>query len=438
MKQSFSITSEPKPSAHGAISCITSVGMDEVPSGSIEAPIAQPRGEAGPMRTASPTAWILVAVNVAIFALELAWGGSDSALVLHRMGAGLGRTNLAHEPWRIISAAFLHIGIFHLALNMWALLVFGRMLEVFLGARRFLVLYTLSAAAGGLASSLFHGQILSAGASGAVWGLMTGQIALIVRLKRHAGTELVPVRMSTLLQPLVINLLFSLTPGIDMAAHVGGGIAGAGLILSGIIGWERPESAIWRRASIGASLAMAACLAVALIQGRPWELRWPPPLILHEIPGTPMVLPVPGGLKAKPSGEKNVAIFGDLSSDPIAISYEESRIEAPVPEQLRQEYLSQMAREAASKPRLKGESWDKPPDIIQLRLRPAVFSATRFLGGARIQTWFMVEGSRLIRLDVVLRPDTPASWDSIPSAIANGLVFRSETPQSSSPKRNGP
>jgi rhomboid protease GluP len=438
MKQPFSITSEPKPSAQGAISYIVRTGMEEVPSGSIEAPIAEPRAKARPMRTASPTAWILVAVNVAVFALELAWGGSDSALVLHRMGAGLGRTSLAHEPWRIVSAAFLHIGVFHLALNMWALLVFGRMLEIFLGARRFLVLYTLSAAAGGLASSLFHGQILSAGASGAVWGLMTGQIALIVRLKRHAGAELAPVRMSTLMQPLVVNLLFSLTPGIDMAAHVGGGIAGAGLILSGMIGWGRPEPAIWRRASLGAALAMAACLAVALIHGRPWELRWPPPLILREIPGTPIVLPVPGGLETKLSSEKNVAIFGDLSSDPIALSCEEGRIEAPVPEQLRQEYLSQMVREAASKPQLKGESWDKPPGIIQLRLRPAVFSATRFLGGGRIQTWLMMEDSRLIRLDVVLRPDTPASWDSLPPAIADGLVIRPEAPRSSSPKRNAP
>jgi rhomboid protease GluP len=438
MKQSFSITSEPKPSALDAVSYIAPAGIDEVPSESIEPHIAQAPAETGPMRTASPTAWILVAVNVAIFALELAFGGSDSALVLRHMGAGLGRTSLAHEPWRIVSAAFLHIGVFHLAFNMWALLVFGRMLETFLGARRFLVLYTLSAAAGGLASSLFHAQILSAGASGAVWGLMTGQIALIVRLRRHAGAERVPVRTSTLLQPLVVNLLFSLTPGIDMAAHVGGGIAGAGLILSGMIGWGRPESAIWRRVSWGAALAMSACLAVALIHGRPWELRWPPPLILHEIQSPPIVLPVPDGLEAKPYREKNVAIFGDLRSDPIALSCEEARLDAPVSEQLRQEYLSQIMRKTASKPLLKGESWDKPPSIIQLRLRPAVFSAVRFAGEGSVQTWLMVEDSRLIRLDIILRPDTPASWDSLLPAIANGLVFRPEAPQSSSPERSAP
>jgi rhomboid protease GluP len=438
MKQSFSITSEPKPSAQSPESSTAPSGIDEILSGSIDTPIAQPPAETGPMRTATPTAWILVAVNVVVFALELAWGGSDSSLVLYRMGAGVGRTSLAHEPWRIVSAAFLHIGIFHLVLNMWALLVFGRMLEVFLGARRFLVLYTLSAAAGGLASSLFHTQILSAGASGAVWGLMTGQIALIVRLKRHAGSEVVPVRMSTLLQPLVINLLFSLTPGIDMAAHVGGGIAGAGLILSGMIGWERPESAIWRRASLGATLAMATCLTVALIHGRPWELRWPPPLTLREIQGTPIVLPVPGGLETKLSREKNVAIFGDLSSDPIALSCEEGRLDAPVPEQLRQEFLSQMVRNAASKPRLKGESWEKQPHIIQLRLRPAVFSATRFFGGGRMQTWLMVEGPWLIRLDVVLRPDTPANWEALSSVIADGIVFRPDASRSSSPKKGTP
>jgi hypothetical protein len=138
------------------------------------------------------------------------------------------------------------------------------------------------------------------------------------------------------------------------------------------------------------------------------------------------------------SGEKNVAIFGDLSVDPIALFCETGKFEAPVPEQLRNEYLRQMMHAAASKARPKGESWDNPPRIIQLRRRPAVFSATRFSGGGRMQTWLMLENSRWIRLDAVLRPDTPASWAALPSVIADGIVFSPEAPRNSSPEKSAP
>ena len=401
---------------------------DDVPTGPVEAPAPQSPVEAVRVRPATPAAWALVAVNVAVFGLELAWGGSDSPLTLHRMGAGLGRAGLAHEPWRIVSAAFLHFSVLHLALNMWALLVFGRMLEIILGARRFVVLYALSAAGGGLASALFHTQVLSAGASGAVWGLMTGQIALIVRLKRQQGAERVPVRMSTLLQPLVVNLLFSLMPGIDLAAHLGGGVAGAGLILSGLIGWRRPEPAGWRPAAWGASLAMAACLAVALGHGRPWELRWPPSLVPRAIPDTPVTVQVPGGLQSAPSAGKDGTVFGDLGSDPLALFCAVVRLEEPVVEPHRPEYLSQLARDMAAQPLDKGQSRDQPPRVVQLRLRPAVYSASRFGEGGRTQTWLMVEGSWWLRLDVVLRPDAPASWTKLPAVIAEGIAIHAERP----------
>ena len=387
---------------------------------------AEPPGVVAADTPAVPTPWCLVAivaVNVLVFALELAWGGSDSPPTLHRMGAGLGRVGLVHEPWRIVSSAFLHLGVFHLLMNMWALLVFGRLLEVVLGARRLIVLYALCAAAGGLASSVVHAQILSAGASGAVWGLMTAQIALIVLLRRQEGVDRVPVKMSSLMQPLAVNLLISLMPGIDMAAHLGGGAAGAGLILSGLIGRTRPEPARWRPAAWAASLAMAGCLAMALGHGRPWEIRWPPALVPHAIPGSPVVVPVPGGLQPTPSGEENAQVFGNLGSDPLAVYCSVGRLDAPVVGQSRPDALSQMARAEAARPLEKNQSWDQVPHIVQLHQRPAVFSETHFREAARIQTWLMVEGSWWLRLDVVVRPDAPASWAKLPTAIAEGITI---------------
>ena len=102
---------------------------------------------------------------------------------------------------------------------------------------------------------------------------MTGQIALVMLLKRQEGPERVPVKMSTLMQPLVVNLLFSLIPGIDMAAHLGGGVAGAGLILSGLIGWKRPEPARLAVCRLGRITHHGSLPGRALGHGRPWELR---------------------------------------------------------------------------------------------------------------------------------------------------------------------
>jgi membrane associated rhomboid family serine protease len=367
----------------------------------------------------------LVAVNVLMFGLELAWGGCDSPATLLRMGAGLGRPGLLREPWRIVSAAFLHFSVAHLLLNMWALVAFGRMLEVILGARRFLVLYALSAVAGGLASSAFHAQVVSAGASGAVWGLMTGQIALVVRLRQQHGPDRVPVRMSSLLQPLVVNLLYSLTPGIDMAAHLGGGVAGAGLILSGLIGWSRPEPPAWRRAAWVASLGMAACITVALGSGRPWELRWPPSLVPRAIPGTPVVVPVPRGLLPAPKAEGGFWVFGDLGADPLAVYCATGRLEAhdQVPDG---ELLEQMSREQAARPLQKNESWDQVPRVVPLGQRRAVFFATHVRDWVRIETWLIAEGSWWLRLDVMRRPDAPQSWGKLPAAIAEGVRMAPE------------
>lgn len=391
--------------------------------------------EAAHKGPAGATPWALVTVltvNVVLFVLESLWGGSESTLTLYRMGANLGRDGLIHEPWRIVSSAFLHIGVLHLLFNMWALLAFGRMLEGALGSRRFIALYALCAAAGGLTSSLVHKQELAAGASGAVWGLMTAQIALVLRLRRELGAERVPVDTGRLAQPLVVNLLYSLQPGIDMAAHIGGGLAGAGLIFSGLISRRQPEPALWRPMAWVAALAMVGSVAMALGHGRPWELLWPPPLVANAIADTPVTVPVPSGLQQVPSGMKNARMFGNLGYDPLALYYAVDRLEASVAERSRPEVLSDMARQQAAQPLEKGQSWVEKPRVVQLRQGPAVFSASSFRDAGRTQTWLIVEGSWLLRLDAVLHPDAPVVWTKLPAAIAEGVTIHSSeaaTPQ---------
>jgi rhomboid protease GluP len=215
--------------------------------------------------------WILVAANVALFALETLWGGSTDLGTLRAMGANAGRQMLLAEPWRALSSAFLHIGYVHLLLNLWALTVFGRALEMLLGPWRLLVLYALSALGGGLASSLFRERTLSAGASGAVWGLMLAELVILLRPQVLFEGITFNVSKGTVLQPLVINLVWSLQPGIDLLGHLGGGVMGALVVAAGLLARD-PDGRAWRWAGGVAAGLMTASVALALARGRPWEL----------------------------------------------------------------------------------------------------------------------------------------------------------------------
>lgn len=217
--------------------------------------------------------WGLLAANIAMFGLEMLWGGSQSPHTLMALGAIVSDPGPFEEPWRMLSSAFLHIGPLHLVANMWALFVFGSTLERLLGSLRLLVLYFVSALGGGLTSTIVHfgePDRYAAGASGAVWGLMVGELALLVRLRRRLGPEAVPLDFRVL-QPLIVNLAISFAPRIDMAAHLGGGAAG-GLFLLVLPLRHVNGSVVWRVAAFLSVTLMAASLALALLRGRPWML----------------------------------------------------------------------------------------------------------------------------------------------------------------------
>jgi membrane associated rhomboid family serine protease len=121
--------------------------------------------------------------------------------------------------YRLITAMFIHYGLLHLLLNMWALWILGRQLEAVLGRGRFLALYLLAGIGGNVAAYLFSPNALSAGASTALFGLF-GAYAIVVR--RLGGS------LASVLPILVINLIITFTiPGISIAGHLGGLVTGA-------------------------------------------------------------------------------------------------------------------------------------------------------------------------------------------------------------------
>ncbi|KRB37016.1 rhomboid family intramembrane serine protease [Microbacterium sp. Root180] len=153
------------------------------------------------------------------------------------------------EPWRLFTAALVHGGFVHVALNMLALWMIGRSLEPLLGRWRFLTLYVLSALGGSVAVALLSFLTPVVGASGAIFGLFG---ALLV-IGRHIGANISGIAIV-----LGINLVIGFIPGFNVSwqAHVGGLVVG---LVVGFI-FTRTRSARQRGLQIALLVAVAAVL----------------------------------------------------------------------------------------------------------------------------------------------------------------------------------
>jgi rhomboid protease GluP len=154
-------------------------------------------------------------------------GGSNSPMVLIRFGANFGPAILQGEIWRLFTSMFLHVGFMHLAFNGYALYIFGLEMESLYHPGRYLIVYILSGLFGSLASFATRGpDVLSAGASGAIFGIIGMNLAFFL-LHRAALGQLGRLRLQNTLVIIGINLIFGFTvPGIDNMAHLGGLLAG--------------------------------------------------------------------------------------------------------------------------------------------------------------------------------------------------------------------
>src|SRR5258706_5632500 len=119
--------------------------------------------------------WLLIAVNLVAFAIELAFGADPlhvSATDMVKLGGNYATNTIGHhEWWRVVTSMFLHYGAAHLAGNM-VCLVFLRFLEREFGHAGFAAIYIVSGVIGGVGSAAINAYFVSAGASGGVYGLL--------------------------------------------------------------------------------------------------------------------------------------------------------------------------------------------------------------------------------------------------------------------------
>ncbi len=171
---------------------------------------------------------ILIGVLAGVSMTQLLFGANQTYnAILFELGALWPAAVAAGEFWRIISSAFLHLGIIHLGLNMFALWQFGGVVYEYYGGKLLFVFYVFSAIGASLASYVF--DIAGVGASGAVFGILG--VLLANTIKRNPYTPSFPIDREYLFQILIYSFIIGLYPGlsINLVAHVGGLITGFGL-----------------------------------------------------------------------------------------------------------------------------------------------------------------------------------------------------------------
>jgi membrane associated rhomboid family serine protease/cytochrome c-type biogenesis protein CcmH/NrfG len=181
------------------------------------------------MSSSSPVTYALLIINVMIFIVMVASGVSisePSGQDIVTWGSNFGPYTLGGQYWRLFTHMFVHIGAIHLLFNMWFLYQLGAQCEELLGSVTYTVMYLISGVAGGVASLAWHPYTNSAGASGALFGILGAMIAAFKFGEFSLPSALVKASLRSMLLCAGINLLIGMTGGIDNAAHIGGGIAG--------------------------------------------------------------------------------------------------------------------------------------------------------------------------------------------------------------------
>ena len=145
-------------------------------------------------------------------------------------GGNYGPLTFSTEPWRLVTNLFLHIGFLHLLANMWALFVLGRLAESVYGRWTYLSTYLLAGTAGSIASLLWNPMGVSAGASGAIFGIAGALIATFFVGKLPLPKENRNYILITLVVFAGFDLLYGVwKAGVDNAAHIGGFVIGLAL-----------------------------------------------------------------------------------------------------------------------------------------------------------------------------------------------------------------
>ena len=225
------------------------------------------------MQQAAFLPWVtraLVGANVLVFAAMAVAGAGllrPDALVHIAWGSNFAPLTVDGEWWRLVTSTFIHFGVLHLLFNMWVLWSTGGLVERLFGHARFAAVYAVAGVVGSLASVTWNPLVNSAGASGAIFGLIGAQLAFFLRGGHRIPAEVIRAQRASILGFIAYSVIFGITvPGIDNAAHLGG------LACGFCMGWllARPLGAYSSARVARGGVVLAALLACAIVPAGIW------------------------------------------------------------------------------------------------------------------------------------------------------------------------
>lgn len=178
---------------------------------------------------ASPFVVILL-LNIVVFLVMVATGAGllePKVSVLLKWGANFGPKTTSGEWWRLLTSTFIHIGLLHIVFNMFVFLQIGLIMQSLMGRAAFTIAYFVSGLAGSLASLIWNPYVVSAGASGAIFGLYGALLGFAIVQRGKLPSKVIPNLVGYAVLFIGYNVVYGLArPGTDMAAHAGGLIGG--------------------------------------------------------------------------------------------------------------------------------------------------------------------------------------------------------------------
>jgi len=192
-------------------------------------------------KIAAPCTVLLAAANVIVFFVLTAQGMTEDGMFLLEHGAMFVPKVLEDgEYYRLFTSMFLHFGFEHLMNNMVTLVLIGWNLEIEIGMFRFLLIYIFSGLGGNILSAWYDyltaDYSISAGASGAIFGMIGSLLYVAIRNRGRIGD----ISGKGIVLMIFISLYYGFTSsGVDNLAHIGGLISG--FLLGILLYWKRND-----------------------------------------------------------------------------------------------------------------------------------------------------------------------------------------------------
>lgn len=363
---------------------------------------------------------LLGAIGVSFLA-QNAVHALDLPLAMARMGA-LSKAALHGWGWTaVLSYAFLHGSVTHILFNGMALYNLGRSMEMIFGSARFLVIYGLSALAGGLLAVPFLDQGSMVGASGAIFGLLGAELGLVFGPPGLLPDPLRRQLRSGLMRNLILNALISFLPGISLTAHLGGLLGGMALVLltplcrgmdihqkrTAVPGWVGITAML-------TGLGLGGAWLAGLIGAFGLNLSAAPTLRPGPVGESGWVVPLPE-LSADADAPPGQVVLGDLRRDPAAVAITAS----PLPGEV--SAAAAAAEISASVAPTQDAGWTLDGPVAHSTVGEAHHLAAhgRTGGGLLVDRAVRVTPQGVLLVEVVRWPQA-RGWSGVAERIADG------------------